>query len=406
MPILEEQSKNLENELLKGLRNLTTFGDIKNQVVGKSKFLSHVVLLDNPGDQIKIIGLKSNLPKQYTWDYDEKKFAPNEVVTYKAEITQKSKLIFSTVFSEPIEKLAVGDKVHDTVAKQAAQVSYDIANFYDKEFAQKIVSDLSRYNPKAIVKLNASQLRDMQLVGEIAITAGFQMTSPSTIFNKRGEECNVEDVKKLLCLVDYSLYGRGKVCSIYTAPSPVLKELEQTFTVIPCSMANNVKLALIESGSAYLWTPLHQRYLKLDEYVMSHKVLDHVWREWILVDFRPAFAIVYDEKATGKPFTTPLFSGKNILTDYADLKDTTKTMTEDQAKEWEACGFSYEQAKEWIEAGFLVSDADFAYWMIDTKSQEEDKYQNYDSPEWCLNNLGQGDHKTIENLRKEFTGDG
>src|SRR5207248_3176562 len=129
----------------------------------------------------------------------------------KAEITQKSKLIFSTVFSEPIERLAVGDKVHDTVAKQANQVSYDIANFYDKEFATKFASDLSRYNPNAIVRLNADQLRNMQLVGEIAITTGFQMTSPSKTFNKREEECNIDDVKKLLCLVDYSLYGRGKV---------------------------------------------------------------------------------------------------------------------------------------------------------------------------------------------------
>jgi hypothetical protein len=92
----------------------------------------------------------------------------------------------------------------------------------------------------------------MQLVGELAITAGFQMTSPSTLFNKREERCNISDVKKLLCLVDYSLYGRGKVASIYTAPSPVLRELAETFTLIPCSMTNGVKLALIDSSAIYL----------------------------------------------------------------------------------------------------------------------------------------------------------
>jgi len=66
MNILESNPKNLENELLKGLRNQTVIGKIQNQVIKESKILPHVQVLDASGDVLKIIGLKSNRPKQFT----------------------------------------------------------------------------------------------------------------------------------------------------------------------------------------------------------------------------------------------------------------------------------------------------------------------------------------------------
>lgn len=302
MAILESIQPNLENEFLKGLRNRTVIGDIQNQVIKNSKILPHIQILETPGDVLKIIGLKSNRPKKFSWDYKEKEFGPGEAVVHKAEITDDDKLIFYTVFSEPIEKIAVGDKSAETIAKQTNQVSYDIADFYDEEFVQKYACDLNRYHKNAVVKLSAEQLQDIQSVGQILITTGYQMTSPSTLFNKRGERCNVSDTKKILCFVDYSLYGMGQVSSIYKAPSPVLEVLERIFTVIPCSMVGDMKAALIDSGGLYLWQVLKQRYLKSDEYVAAYKLLDHVWRKWIFVDYRPAFAIVADNKTkTGLP---------------------------------------------------------------------------------------------------------
>jgi hypothetical protein len=249
---LESQPRNLENELLKGLRNQTVIGKIQNQVIKESKLLQSIQILTNPGDNLKIIGLKSNRPRDFTWDYDQKKFGPGDTVTHKAEITDKDKKIFYTVFSEPIEKLAVGDKITETIAKQALQVSYDIADFYEEDFTQNFACDLNRYHKNAIVKLNPKQLQDMQLVSEIAVTAGYQMASPSTLFNKREERCNVKSTKNLLCFIDNSLYGRGEVSSVYKSPSPALEVLERNFTVIKCNMVNNVKLALIDSDAIYL----------------------------------------------------------------------------------------------------------------------------------------------------------
>jgi hypothetical protein len=119
----------------------------------------------------------------------------------------------------------------------------------------------------------------MQLVGEVLITNGFQMTSPSTLYNKANELCNIEDPKKLFCLVDYSLYGRGKVASIFTNPSPVLKELENTFDLIPCSLTNNVKACLIDSEALFMWTPFEERDFFKDGYVSVYKLLDHFIRK-------------------------------------------------------------------------------------------------------------------------------
>ena len=404
MTLIEKEHKNLENEFLKGLKNQTVVGKIENQVIKESKILPHIQVLTTPGDVLKIVGLKSNRPKKFTWDYDQKKYWHGEAVTHKAEITDDDKLIFYTVFSEPIEKIAVGEKSSETVAKQGKQVAYDIADFYDEEFTQNYACDLDRYHKNAIVRLNADQLRDMQLVGEIAITTGYKMTSPSTLFNKREERCNVRNTKQILCFVDYSLYGRGKVASIYTSPSPVLKELEDIFTVVPCDMSNNVALSLIDSGAIYLWSSLNQRYLKLDEYVACHKLLDHVWRKWIFVDYRPAFCIVYDETVKSKPKpkittgSTP--PKKDILKDFASLSDSSKTMTEEQAKEWSNAGFTYEDAKEWIDAGLLVSDAKFASWLVNDKGKDGD--DDYTSPEWLLDNAGKGEIKSIDDLRTEF----
>jgi len=402
--VLESEPKNLENELLKGLRNQTAIGKIQNQIVKKSDILPHIQVLTNPGDVLKIIGLKSNRPKEFSWDYDQKKFGPGETVTHKAEITDKDKLIFYTVFSEPIEKIAVGDKVSETVAKQGRQVAYDIADHYDEEFTQNYACDLGRYHKDAIVKLNADDLRDIQKVGEIAITTGYRMASPSTLFNKREERCNVKNTKKLLCFIDNSLYGRGEVSSIYKSPSPTLEALERNFTVIKCNMVNNVKLALIDADAIYLWTSLNERCLFKDGYVACHKLLDHIWRKWIFVDYRPAFCIVYDESSKSTSSGSIISSSspkKNILKDYEEISDKSKKMTEAQAKEWNNFSFSYEQVKDWIAAGLECGDAKFANWMVNTKAKSDTKFKDYADPAWCLNNLGTSPHKSVADLKTE-----
>lgn len=404
--ILEENPKNAENELLKGLRNRTVVADILNQVEYTSKILPHIQVVEIPGDTIKIVGLTSNRPKQFTWNYKKEEFGPSEAVVFKDEITDKDKKIFYSVFSEPIEKIAIDpDKIDMAVAKQANQVSYDIADFYDEEFVQEYACDLNRYHKDAIIKLDDDQLKDMQLVGELVITVGYKMTGPSTLFNKREQRVNVRQTKQLLCFVDNSLYGRGQVASTYKTPSPTLEVLEKNFTVIPMNMVNGVQLALIDSKALTLFQSLHQRYLKLDEYVASHKLLDHLWRKWVFVDYRPAFCIVREGGSSPSSFT-PLFGTKpkkDILVDYAELNDGSDDMEEDQAKEWNTAGFAYKQVKDWLDIGFKVDEAKFVKWMAETKAAEDKKYENYGNPEWVLNNLGKDGHKTIDELRTEFS---
>lgn len=401
MAILEDNSRNLENDVLNGLRNKTVIGDLMNQVDYKSKILPYIKVIDVPGDTVKMVGLTSNKPKQFTWNYKEKEFGPSDAVVYKSELTEKDKWIFSYVFSEPIEKMAVDpDKLATAIAAQTEQVSYDIADFYDNECVQEYVCDLNRYHQNAVVKLNSDQLRDVQLVGEILITVGYQMTSPSTSFNLREERVNVRETKQLLCFIENSLYARMVVASTHQTPSPVLEVLERTFVVIPINMANDFQASLIDSKGFALAQMLHQRYLKLDEYVASHKVLDHVWRKWIFTDFRPAFALVYDNSVKNVPPIIGLTpKPKDILTDYGSLKDSkSKAMTEDEAKEWNNASFTYEQAQGWINAGLLVSDAKFADWLVNTKSKDD---AGYADPLWLLKNAGNHGIKAIDDLKTE-----
>ena len=73
-------------------------------------------------------------------------------------------------------------------------------------------------------------------------------------------------------------------------------------------------------------------------------------------------------------------------------------MTEDQAKEWNKFGFSYEQVKDWFDTGLKSSDAEFANWLVKTKSKVD---KNYADPEWLLNNSNSDGIKSIDDLRTE-----
>lgn len=397
MNVLEKEPQNLENEFLRGLTNQTVIADVFAQIRGKSKILPKIKIVPVDGDVFKIVGLKSNEPKQYTWNYKEQEFSPGETAQYSGRITDKDKLIFYTVFSESIERLALGDKAPHAVAEQTDQLSSKVAAYYDKEFALNYVSDYKRYHKDAIVKLTAAQLNDVQLVAKILITAGFQMTSPSRKFNLQEDECNVEDTKKIFCLLNYPLYANIITASLHTSPNPILTTLRETFELIPISLTNGMEASLVDSDGVFLAQGLNKRYLKLDEYVAAHKLLDHIWRKWVFVDFRPAFAIRCDETI---PFSSFL-PAKDILTDFANLSDGKNKMNKTQAEEWNNGGFTYEQAKGWIDVGFLVSDAKFVDWMINTKAGSDAKFKDYGDPVWCLNNLGQNGHKTVDDLRAE-----
>lgn len=398
MTLIENEPKNLENEFLLGLTNQTVVADVFAQIRGKSKILPKIKIVQVDGDNFKIVGLKSNEPKHFSWNYKEQEFGPGEAANYTGRITEKDKLIFFTVFSESIETLALGGKAPTAVAEQTQQLSSKVANFYDKEFALNYVSDDKRYHKEAIIKLSASQLTEVQLVAKILITAGFQMTTPSRKFNLQEDECNVEDTKKLFCFLNYPLYSAMITSSLHTSPSPILATLREIFEVIPINMANGIQAALIDSDGVFLAQGLNKRYLKLDEYVAAHKLLDHIWRKWVMVDFRPAFAIKCDDALAGvSNLLNNLGPTKDILKDYGNLTDGGgDTMDENQAKEWDGAGFNYRQAEEWINTGLLVSDAKFADWLVNTKSG------SWASPEWILNNAGTSNCKSIDDLRKEF----
>lgn len=296
MSITETDSRNLENDVLKRLKNRTVIADLMNQVEINSKILPHIQIYDIPGDTVKIVGLTSNKPVQFTWDYKEKEFGPSEAVIYKDTLSEKDKWIFYYVFSEPIEKLAIDpEKLAGAIKKQTNQVGYDIADFYDNDVVENYICDPKRYAESAKVKLNALQLQDVQLVGEILITTGLQMTVPSTTFNVRKSRTNVRDTKQLLCFLNIPVYSKMLVASTYKTPSPVLEVLRSLFTVIPIDMKNCMQAALVDSKGLALAQFLNKRYLKLDEYVASHKVLDHLWRKWLFVDYRPAFALFSDD---------------------------------------------------------------------------------------------------------------
>ena len=403
MTLLEKEPQNLENEFLLGLTNQTVVADVFAQIRGKSKILPKIKIVQVDGDHFKIVGLKSNEPKIFSWNYKEQEFGPNEAAHYTGRITDKDKLIFFTVFSESIETLALRGKAPAAVAEQTEQSSSKVANFYDKEFALNYVSDDKRYHKEAVVELTAEQFKDPQLVAKILITVGSQMTSPSRKFNLQEDECNVEDTKKLLCFLNHPLHAEMITASLHTSPSPILATLKEFFEVIPVNLANGVQAALVDSDGIFLAQGLNKRYLKLDEYVAAHKLLDHVWRKWVLVDFRPAFAIKCTDALAGiSDLLTNLGPKKDILKDYANLKNKDNTkMTKDQAEEWKDKGFTYEQVQDWINVGLLVSDAEFADWMVNTKASSGEEFKDYADPAWCLDNLGSYGHKNIDELKKE-----
>jgi hypothetical protein len=66
MTILEKEPQNLENEFLRGLTNQTVIADVFAQIRGKSKILPKIKIVPVDGDVFKIVGLKSNEPKQFT----------------------------------------------------------------------------------------------------------------------------------------------------------------------------------------------------------------------------------------------------------------------------------------------------------------------------------------------------
>ena len=402
MVLIEKEPQNLENEFLLGLQNQTVVADVFAQIRGKSKILPKIKIVQVDGDHFKIVGLKSNEPKIFSWNYKEQEFGPSEAAHYTGRITEKDKLIFFTVFSESIETLALGGKAPVAVAEQTQQLSSKVANFYDKEFALNYVSDTKRYHKEAVIELTAEQFQDVQLIAKILITAGFQMTAPSRKFNLQEDECNVEDTKKLFCFLNYPLYSSIITSSLHTSPSPILATLEKHFEVIPINLANGVQASLVDSDGVFLAQGLNKRYLKLDEYVAAHKLLDHIWRKWVFVDFRPAFAIKCNNAFSSISSTFDnLGPKKDILKDFANLSDKSNEMTKEQAEKWKEKGFDYEQVKEWLDVGLLVSDFDFAEWMRDTKAVSGDKFKDYGDPEWCLNNLGNDGHKSVDDLREE-----
>ncbi|CAI2190451.1 15802_t:CDS:2 [Funneliformis geosporum] len=309
MTLLENEPRNLENEFLLGLTNQTVIADVFAQIRGKSKILPKIKIVQVDGDHFKIVGLKSNEPKIFSWNYKEQEFGPSEAANYTGRITEKDKLIFFTVFSESIETLALGNKAPVAVAEQAEQLSSKVANFYDKEFALNYVSDSKRYHEEAIIELTPTQLQDVQLVTKILITAGFQMTTPSKKFNLQEDECNVEDTKKLFCFLNYPFYSSLITSSLHTSPSPILATLEKHFEVIPINMANGIQAALIDSDGIFL--------------------------AQVMVDFRPAFAIKCNDSLEGiSDLLKNLGSKKDLLKDFSKLSDTKSSkMTEKQAKE-------------------------------------------------------------------------
>jgi hypothetical protein len=63
---IETTPKNSENDVLKGLLNRTVIADVLNQVEYKSKILPHIQVINVEGDVVKMVGLVSNKPKQFT----------------------------------------------------------------------------------------------------------------------------------------------------------------------------------------------------------------------------------------------------------------------------------------------------------------------------------------------------
>jgi len=286
---------NLENDILKGLQNRSVIGKVVNQIDYTSKIVPHINVVDIAGDTIKIVGLKSNAPKKHSWNYDHKNFGPDDAIVYKAELTNDDKLIFHSTFSEPIEALAIDpDKLSDALVKQGLKVGSDISEFFDNEFVTKFLCKKDLY--KTVIELGPTPLKDVKKVAELALTTGYDMTRPSTSFNKKDENVNVRDTKKLLLFLNTSLVARMEVNSDFVSPSPALSVLEKRFVVIPTNMENKCQAVLADSDGIYLARMLKSRLLEHDKYVDAHKILDHVWRKWVITDFRPMWALFSKDK--------------------------------------------------------------------------------------------------------------
>ena len=283
--------ENAQSEVIEGLKNRTVIGKVLSQIDYDSKVLPHINVIDVDGDVIKIVGLKSNEPIKWAWDYKKDKFGPDKGLDYQGQITNDDKWIFHTTFSQPIEKLVFGDgeKLQDALVKQGKKVASDAAEFLDNDFVQNFACERDNY--KIITELGPTLMKDVKAIGELVLTTGYDMTRPSESFNQRGEKVNVKETKKLLCFVNTSLIARMEVSSDFGTPSPVLTALEKRFVVIPINMENKCQVALIDSDALYLARAITDRLLEHDKYVNCHKILDHLWRKWIMVDYRPAWAI-------------------------------------------------------------------------------------------------------------------
>jgi hypothetical protein len=281
---------NAENVVLNGLQNRTVVGKVVQQIDYESKILSHVNVIDIAGDTVKIVGLKSNAPKKHNWNYDRKQFGPDDAVTYKKLLTEDDKLIFHSTFSEPIERLAIDpEKLDDALIKQGKKIGSDAAEHLDKEFVEEYACKKELY--KTVIEFGPTLMKDVKKIAEITLTTGYDMTRPSGSFNVKDENVNVRNTKKLLCFINTSLLARMEVNSDFGTPSPVLTALEKRFVVIPINMENKCQVALIDSDGVYLARALSSRLIVHDKYVDAHKVLDHLWRMWVVTDFRPMWAL-------------------------------------------------------------------------------------------------------------------
>jgi hypothetical protein len=118
-------------------------------------------------------------------------------------------------------------------------------------------------------------MKDIKKIGEIVLTTCYDMTRPSKSFNKKKEDANVRETKKLLCFINTSLIARMEVNSDFVAPSPALSVLKDTFVVIPINMENNCQISLIDCDAVYLARMLKSRLLEHDKYIDTYKILDH-----------------------------------------------------------------------------------------------------------------------------------
>ncbi|CAG8830083.1 26912_t:CDS:2, partial [Racocetra persica] len=120
-------------------------------------------------------------------------------------------------------------------------------------------------------------LNDVSKLGELLLNTGLDMLAPSQKYVKEEVDTNVRETQKLFLFLSIDTYAKFAIASTKEAgKTSTLEQLKAHFQVIPVHTVNKLKAAFRDSDGLKLLRAIAKREMVYDEYVMAHKILDHL----------------------------------------------------------------------------------------------------------------------------------